>query len=107
MSRVSKPKGVIKLTSTMLNKAIIDANKSVREFAKLCGVDFAEMECGEKHSIEAVFSDKSETVINLYRANYIRGDRRISIKGIKSHAGIGDTVTIRFKGKKIIVEVQS
>ena len=33
----------IKLTKTMLDKAIIDANKSVREFVKVFGVDFAKM----------------------------------------------------------------
>ena len=34
----------IKLTKTMLDKAIIDANQSVRDFVKLFDVDYSEME---------------------------------------------------------------
>jgi ADP-dependent phosphofructokinase/glucokinase len=97
--------GKILLTSTMLNKAIIDANKSVREFAKLCEVDFDEMVSGEKHSIEAKFSDGSESRINFYRVNNARGDRRVSIKGIKSHASVGDIVIIAMKRNKVVIDV--
>ena len=104
MSNKNK-EGVIKLTSTMLNKAIIDANTSVRDFALSCGVDFADMECGEKHTIEAKFIDGTETKINLYRTNNARGDRRISIKGIKAQAEVGDTVKMKRKGKQVLLEV--
>ena len=102
---MSDKKAVIKLTKTMLNKHIIDANASVREWAKLSGVDYAKMKCGEKHSISAEFTDGTETVLNLYRTNNARGDRRISIKGIKAQAEIGDTVTFTLKGHKVILEV--
>ena len=80
--------GKILLTSTMLNKAIID-----------------EMVSGEKHSIEAKFSDGSESRINFYRVNNARGDRRVSIKGIKSHASVGDIVIIAMKRNKVVIEV--
>jgi hypothetical protein len=41
--------GQLRLTNTMLNKAIIDANTSIRRFAKLFGIDFDTMVNGEKH----------------------------------------------------------
>jgi len=84
----------IKLTKTMLDKAIIDANNSVREFVKTYGVDFTKMKSGDRATLEAKFVDGTETVINLYRTNNARGDRRISIKGIKSEAEVGSMITI-------------
>ena len=36
--------GQLRLTNTMLNKSIIDANESIRKFAKLFGIDFNFME---------------------------------------------------------------
>jgi hypothetical protein len=95
----------IKLTKTMLDKAIIDANKSVREFVKVFGVDFAKMKSGDRATLEAKFVDGTETVINLYRTNNARGDRRISIKGIKAQADVGNVVSIRKKGKGIQIEI--
>ena len=101
----------IKLTKTMLDKAIIDANNSVREFVKVYGVDFNKMKSGDRATLEARFGSKdkpwsgSETVINLYRTNNARGDRRISIKGIKAQADVGNVVSIRKKGKGILIEI--
>ena len=101
----------IKLTKTMLDKAIIDANNSVREFVKSYGVDFNKMKSGDRATLEARFGSKdkpwsgSETVINLYRTNNARGDRRISIKGIKAQADVGNVVSIRKKGKGILIEI--
>jgi hypothetical protein len=87
----------IKLTKTMLDKAIIDANNSVREFVKTYGVDFSKMKSGDRATLEAKFVDGTETVINLYRTNNARGDRRISIKGIKAQAEVGNTVIFKTK----------
>ena len=95
----------IKLTKTMLDKAIIDANKSVREFVKVFGVDFAKMKSGDRATLEAKFVDGTETVINLYRTNNARGDRRISIKGLKAQAEIGNVVSLSKKGKGIHIEI--
>ena len=98
-------KAQIKLTRTMLEKAIIDANTSVREFALSENVDFASMVSGDRHQLAAFFADGSETVINLYKTNNARGDRRISIKGIKKHAAAGDLVTISRNAAQITIEV--
>ena len=88
-----------------LDKAIIDANNSVREFVKTYGVDFTKMKSGDRATLEAKFVDGTETVINLYRTNNARGDRRISIKGIKAQADVGNVVSIRKKGKGILIEI--
>ena len=101
----------IKLTKTMLDKAIIDANNSVREFVKTYGVDFTKMKSGDRATLEARFGSKDEpwsgsaTVINLYRTNNARGDRRISIKGLKAQAEIGNVVSLSKKGKGIHIEI--
>jgi len=94
----------IRLTPTMLDKAIIDANTSVREFALSQGVDFAAMVSGDRHQLDAFFANGSETVINLYRTNNARADRRISIKDIKKHFNAGDTLTIKFINNQILIK---
>jgi len=91
----------IKLTKTMLEKAIIDANSSVREFAFLQSIDYTDMQSGDRHQLTAFFADGSETVINLYKTNNARGDRRISIKGIKKHFKAGDILTIEVINNQI------
>lgn len=93
----------IKLTKTMLEKAIIDANSSVREFAFLQGIDYTDMQSGDRHQLAAFFADGSETVINLYRTNNARADRRISIKGIKKHFKAGDILTIEINNNQISI----
>ena len=98
-------KAEIKLTKTMLDKAIIDANNSVREFVKTYGVDFTKMKSGDRATLEAKFVDGTETVINLYRTNNARGDRRISIKGLKAQAEIGNVVSLSKNGKGIHIEI--
>ena len=102
---MSDKKAVIKLTKTMLNKHIIDANASVREFVKTQDVFFDDMLSGSWHSFQAEFEDGTRTVVKCYRTNNARGDRRISIKGIKAQAEIGDTVTFTLKGHRVILEV--
>ena len=90
---------IVKLTKTMLDKAIIDANSSIREFSKLVGVDFNEMKSGDKAQICAEFLDGTKTLLSFYRTRNDRGDRRFSIKGIKSQAAVDDTIAITFKHK--------
>ena len=54
MSKKNSKVGLIKLTKTMLDKCIIDANKTVVDFALQLGIDYAKMECGEKILVDAV-----------------------------------------------------
>ena len=90
----------IKLTKTMLEKSIIDANGSVRKLSKeLLGIDYDKMKCGEKHKVGAVIwlrsNRKIESEVRFYRANNARGDRRISIKNARKHFEVGDTLTLK------------
>ena len=84
------------LTRTMVEKHIIDANASIRGFAKLLGIDYADMVPGQKLTVDAEFTNGSSTTLAFYRTNN-RGDRRFSIKGIKANAEIGDTIALTFK----------
>ena len=70
-----------------------------KEFSKLVGVDFNEMKSGDKAQICAEFLDGTKTLLSFYRTRSDRGDRRFSIKGIKSQAAIDDTIAITFKHK--------
>jgi len=84
------------LTRTMVEKCIIDANVSIRGFARLLGIDYADMVPGQKVLVNAEFTDGTATTLAFYRTNN-RGDRRFSIKGIKANAVIGDTIALTFK----------
>ena len=45
----AKSVGVLRLTKTMLNKSIIDANNSIRQLARLFDVDYVLMQPNEKY----------------------------------------------------------
>jgi phosphatidate phosphatase APP1 len=93
--------GQLRLTNTMLNKAIIDANTSIRRFAKLFGIDFDTMVNGEKHKLLAYYEDDTVCTISFYKT-VNRGDRRLSISGIKKKAEINDLIAFNYK--RIIVD---
>ena len=81
------------LTKTMLEKAIIDANSSVRQFGRLFGVVYEDMAAGDRVQLGAEFLDGSRTTLSFYKTRN-RGDRRFSIRGIKKQAEIGDTIAL-------------
>ena len=97
----------IKLTKTMLDKSIIDANKTVRE---LLDNDFgmsyddpfftrewydAEAERSQRNAFIVIgeYADGTEANIKFYRS-VKRGDRRISIQKLKQYAEVGDTIIL-------------
>ena len=83
----------INITQRMLDKSIIDANKSVQEFSKnYLPVNYDDIGNGEKIEIEAIFSDGSDSELRLYRRP--RGDRLLSIKNLKKRANAGDTIKL-------------
>ena len=97
--------GTLNLTKTMLDKAIIDANASVRQLARLFGVDYDELQSGEKVQVPSILEDKTEATVTFYKT--ARGDRRISIQKIKRIANAGDTLNLtwarRESGELILV----
>lgn len=97
--------GTLNLTKTMLEKAIIDANASVRQLARLFGVDYDELKSGERVQVPSILEDKTEATVTFYKT--ARGDRRISIQKIKRIANAGDTLNLtwarRESGELILV----
>ena len=51
-------------------------------------------------TVDAEFLDGSESQLNFYRTKNARADRRISIRGIKKQASVGDTLAITSKVNK-------
>lgn len=88
------PTGEIKLTQTMLEKHIIDANKTVIQLAQSIGVDYAKLEKGEKITIAGRFDcDGKACNVSFYRTK-ARGDKRFSVSGLKRRAQAGQTIAI-------------
>ena len=91
----------IKLTKTMLNKSIIDANKSVQQFlTEELEHTYDELEAGNKMQWNSLYEDDTPTVVTFYKAKG-RGDKRISIKNLRKFAEEGDTVKLRSELVKI------
>ncbi len=86
--------GVIKLTNTMLNKHIIDANKTVIELASSIGINYADIKAGEKITIEGCYDNSKPCKVSFYKTK-TRGDKRFSISGLKKEAAAGDTIAIQ------------
>jgi|TARA_R110000868_G_scaffold199600_1_gene446187 hypothetical protein len=96
--------GQLRLTSTMLNKAIIDANTSIRRFAKLFGIDFEQMVNGDKKILNAFYEDGTSCKLSFYRT-IARADRRLSISGIKKHAQEKDLIAFDYVADAITGEL--
>ena len=88
--------GTLRLTKTMLDKHIIDANASIRRLALLLGHDMESMTNGDKVTIEGQYDDGTPCRVNLYRT-VMRSDRRVSISGIKKQAVAGDLLALSYK----------
>jgi len=88
--------GTLRLTKTMLDKHIIDANASIRRLALLLGHDMEAMTNGDKVTIEGQYDDGTPCRVNLYRT-VMRSDRRVSISGIKKQAVAGDLLALSYK----------
>ncbi len=81
----------IKLTKTMLNKSIIDANKSVQQFLKEELLHtYDDLEAGEKLKVPSLYEDGTRTTVTFYKAKG-RGDKRISVQNLRK----GDTLGLR------------
>ena len=96
----------IKLTKTMLNKSIIDANKSVREFLDYVTElenTYDTLASGESMTVGALYENDSPTFVNFYRAKG-RGDKRISIQNLRKFAEEGDTIKLRLLDERVMIE---
>ena len=92
------------VTGTILNKNIQDCNAALRDLLKREGVvDYAELNPGDKVTLEGVYSDGTETKISAYRAR-TRGDKRIWFNGLKNHADAGDVMALVIRGGKLVIQ---
>ena len=69
ISKLPEPTATITLTSTMLNKCIIDAKATVRKLALYLGVDYSKMEAGDNEIIDARIFNLDECKINFYKTS--------------------------------------
>ena len=86
----------IKLTKTMLDKSIIDANKSVRDFLmEDFGMDYNDQFFVDRNKfiVTGEYIDGTEAKITFYRTG-TRGDKRISIQKLKQYADAGNEVCL-------------
>ena len=90
---------MLTLTNTMLNKSIIDANAEVRAFALTLGIDYEQLQPGEKIVVPARWPNGEPTEIRFYRTAGKRSDRRVSIKELRKMAEVGDTITATASAK--------
>jgi len=104
-------KARINITQRMLNKSIIDANKSVvaffREYQPELGYDF--IDNGGKNTLVAYYDDGHQytsTSIRLYRRP--RGDKLLSVQGLTKRANAGNVMTFEHdtKSDRIIVRLE-
>ena len=92
------------VTGTILNKNIQDCNAALRDLLKREGVlDYAELNPGDKVTLEGVYSDGTETTISAYRAK-TRGDKRIWFNGLKNYADAGDIMALVIKNGKLVLQ---
>ena len=86
----------IKLTKTMLDKSIIDANKTVQSFLyEDFGMDYTDpfFLHRNKFTVMGEYIDGTEVKITFYRSGK-RGDKRISIQKLKQYADAGNEVRL-------------
>ena len=91
-------KAIIRLTNTMLNKSIIDANKTVCDFAESFDFKYSDADAGDRFELVGRYKDNTKCKVSFYKAKG-RGDKRISITGLKKFAEVGDTVTLKARGQ--------
>ena len=97
----------IKLTKTMLDKSIIDANKTVQQFLDNdVGINYNDAFFTNEYidpdtgkTVRSAFfvvgeyADGTEVNVKFYRSA-TRGDKRISIQKLKQYAEAGDQVIL-------------
>lgn len=97
----------IKLTKTMLDKSIIDANKTVQQFLdndfgmnyddKFFTNEYIDPDTGKTvrsaFFVVGEYADGTEANVKFYRSA-TRGDKRISIQKLKQYAEVGDEVIL-------------
>lgn len=104
----------IKLTKTMLDKSIIDANKTVQQFLDhdfgmnyddpFFTIEHVNPDTGKTERsaffVVGEYADGTEVNVKFYRSAK-RGDKRISIQKLKQYAEAGDEVILTSNAESI------
>ena len=85
----------IRLTDTMINKYIMEAKQDTQKLAALFYADYSLMVKGQKRTVQGVWHDGTACSVTFYRAK-TRGDKRISISGLKRKAQPGDLIGLSY-----------
>lgn len=105
----NKDYALIRLTTTMLNKNIIDASYLIRNL--LCKnniVDFSKINQGSEHKVLKKItlingSEETEITTSFYRPNTKKGDPRFWPSRFKSIADAGDMIYLTSFNEKLVV----
>lgn len=91
-------KGIINVTQRMINKCIIDANKTVIDWVKSeLPISYDNLIAGEKVAYDAIFQDGSLSKIRIYKRQHKRRKRPdclLSIKGLRQQCLAGDRIEL-------------
>lgn len=91
-------KGVINVTQRMINKCIIDANKTVIDWVKSeLPISYDNLIAGEKVAYDAIFQDGSLSKLRIYKRQHKRRKRPdclLSIKGLRQQCLAGDRIEL-------------
>lgn len=91
-------KGVINVTQRMIDKCIIDANKTVIDWVKSeLPISYDNLIAGEKVAYDAIFQDGSLSKLRIYKRQHKRRKRPdclLSIKGLRQQCLAGDRIEL-------------
>ena len=91
-------KGIINVTQRMINKCIIDANKTVIDWVKSeLPISYDNLIAGEKVAYDAIFQDGSLSKLRIYKRQHKRRKRPdclLSIKGLRQQCLAGDRIEL-------------
>jgi len=91
-------KGVINVTQRMIDKCIIDANKTVIDWVKSeLPISYDNLIAGEKMAYDAIFQDGSLSKLRIYKRQHKRRKRPdclLSIKGLRQQCLAGDRIEL-------------
>lgn len=94
-------KGVINVTQRMIDKCIIDANKTVIDWVKSeLPISYDNLIAGEKVAYDAIFQDGSLSKLRIYKRQHKRRKRPdclLSIKGLRQQCLAGDRIVLELK----------
>jgi len=90
--------GFINVTQRMINKCIIDANKTVIDWVKSeLPISYDDLIAGEKVAYDAIFQDGSLSKLRIYKRQHKRRKRPdclLSIKGLRQQCLAGDRIEL-------------